>query len=369
MLEWQFFSLNTQTHSRPSIDFILVHMHASNIICQRYVSNLVILSFPPQSPLPPSLGKGVRSIKLPDMPMGGDLSNGAAIHNSKVYISAMCEDETGKLVHRIFVYSTNEQKWNVLENPKQNFGSAIALVNNHITLIGGGDEIGKVTDTLSTWYEEEGRWKQVLPPMPTRQISPAVISHDNLLLVTGGATEYASIRNTTNVLDLATMKWTTPEELNLPVPLWRHHLALCGEYLYLVGGAMLFYAKPPEDVNSQAWRAKWSEVKQIAAPQHSQPRRGVWMQIADPPTLCPTPVSCGGTLYTVGGRTRCNNLISTVYSYITARDQWVSVGDMSVGRVDSCAVPLSSTSIFVAGGSFLDDEDASDSPLTELLQL
>ena len=123
-------------------------MHASNIICQRYVSNLVILSFPPQSPLPPSLGKGVRSIKLPDMPMGGDLSNGAAIHNSKVYISAMCEDETGKLVHRIFVYSTNEQKWNVLENPKQNFGSAIALVNNHITLIGGGDEIGKVTDTL-----------------------------------------------------------------------------------------------------------------------------------------------------------------------------------------------------------------------------
>ena len=303
------------------------------------------------------------------MPMGGDLSDGAIVHNSKVYISAMCEDETDKLVHRIFVYSIYEQKWNVMENPKQTFASAIALVNNHITLIGGDYETGRITNTLSTWYEEEDRWKQVLPPMPTRRASPAVISHDNLLLVTGGATEYASIRNTTDVLDLTTMKWTTPEELNLPVPLWRHHLALCGEYLYLVGGFKLFYANPPEDFNSQAWRAKWSDVKQTAAPQHSQPHRGVWTQIADPPALRPTPVSCGGTLYAVGGWTRDNKLVSTVYTYITARDQWVSVGDMSVRRVCSCAMPLSNSTIFVAGSSFLDDEDPSDSPLTELLQL
>ena len=34
---------------------------------------------------------------------------------------------------------------------------------------------------------------------------------------------------------------------------------------------------------------------------------------------------------------------------ITSRNQWVSVGDMSVGRYGHCAVPLSNT-IFVAGG-------------------
>ena len=81
---------------------------------------------------------------------------------------------------------------------------------------------------------------QVLPSTPTRRVSPTAISRDNLLLVTGGVAEGESIFNTTDVLDLTTMKWTTPEGLNLPVPLWQHHLALCGENLYLLGGATVY---------------------------------------------------------------------------------------------------------------------------------
>ena len=174
---------------------------------------------------------------------------------------------------------------------------------------------------------------------------------------------------TTPLLYHTTMKWSSPEGLNLPVPLYGHQLVLCREYLYLVGGTTEYPWQSPEDDNSQAWRAKWSDVKQTAAPQHSQPQRGVWTQIADPPTLSPTPVSCGGTLYTVGGRTRDGKLISTVYTYITARNQWVSVGDMSVGRYGHCAVPLSSNSIFVAGGNVVNEGKVSLSSLTELLLL
>ena len=301
-------------------------------------------------------------MKLPDMPMGA-ASCGATIHNSKVYISAFGEGANGKHVFPVLVYSTNELKWSTLH--EQQRCAVIAVLNNHVTLIGGGDvSTGKVTNTLSTWYEEEGQWKQVLPPMPTGRFRPAVICHDNLLLVRGGLAEDMSVLNTTAVLDLTTMKWITPEGLNLPVPLWTHHLALCGEYLYLVGGMT------PEDNNSQVWRAKWSDVKQTAAPQHSQPQRGVWTRIADPPTLHPTPVSCGGTLYTVGGRTRDGKSISTaVYTYITARNQWVSVGDMSVGRYRHCAVPLSSNTIFVAGGCIENEDKGFFSSLTELLLL
>ena len=240
-------------------------------------------------------------------------------------------------------------RWGTL--PEQKPYAAIAVVNNQVILIGGQDvSTEKVTNTLSTWYEEEGRWKQVLPPMPTGRSCPAVISHDNLVLVTGGLAADDSVLNTTDVLDLTTMKWSTPEGLNLPISLWRHHLALNGEYLYLVGGATTYHGQSPEDVNSQAWRAKWRDVKQTAVPQYTQSRRGMWTQIADPPTLRPTLVSCGGTLYTVGGQTRDGKPISTVYFYITARNQWVSVGDMSVGRAEHCAVPLSSNTIFVAGG-------------------
>ena len=165
------------------------------------------------------------------------------------------------------------------------------------------------------------------------------------------------------------MKWTTPKGLNLPIPLWWHHLELCGEYLYLVGGATVYPWQSTKDINSQAWRTKWSDVKQTAAPQHSQPRKGVWTRIADPPTLLPNAASCGGTLYTVGGLTGENKPITTVYTYITARNHWVSVGDMSVERVGFCAVPLSSTSIFVAGGEVVDESKYTYSSSTELLLL
>ena len=206
--------------------------------------------------------------------------------------------------------------------------------------------------------------------MPTGRFCLAVISHDNLLLVTGGVAEDDStVLNTTDVLDLTTMKWTTPKRLNLSVPLWRHHLALAGEYLYLVGGSMEYPWQSTDEDNTQAWRAKWSDVKQTAAPQHSQPQRGVWTRIADPPTLRPTPVSCAGTLYAVGGWTRDGKPISTVYTYITARDQWVSVGDMSMRRLGHCAVPLSNTTIFVAGGRVTNERKYTYSPLTDLLLL
>ena len=310
----------------------------------------------------------VHNVKLPDMPMGAE-SCGATIHNSKVYISTLRRDGSDKAVFPVLVYSTNEHKWSALYNQQR--AATMAVVNNHITLIGGRDvSTGKVTNTLSTWYEEEGRWKQVLPPMPTGRSRPAVISHDNLLLVTGGlAEDFSTVLNTTDVLDLTTMKWSTPEGLNLPVPLCGHHLALCGEYLYLVGGATVNRSKPPEDDNSQAWRAKWSDVKQTAASQHSQPQRGVWTRIADPPNFYPTPVSCGGTLYTVGGVTRNYKSTSAVYTYITARNQWVSVGDMSVGRYGHCAVPLKSNTIFVAGGKVVNESKRAYSSWTELLLL
>ena len=215
--------------------------------------------------------------------------------------------------------------------------------------------------------------------MPTRRVCPAVISHDNLLLVTGGVAEDAStILNTTDVLDLTTMKWSTPKGLNLPVPLMWHHLALCGEYLYLVGGIKVFSeqedsssSEDSKSPNSQAWGAKWSDVKQSTAPQHSQPQKSasVWTQIADLPTLRPTTVSCGGTLYSVGGANTSVELCKGVYTYIPARNQWVSVGDMSVGRCVHCAVPLSSNTIFVAGGMSENGDNILMSPSTELLLL
>ena len=322
----------------------------------------------PQSSLSPSPGMKVQIMKLPNMPIRAT-SFGATLHNSKVYISAASNDVSGKRTRPILVYSNNELKWSTLA--EQQGASTIAVVNGHVTLIGGHSvSTRKITSKLSTWYEKEAQWKRVMPPMPTRRYSPAAISLDNLLLVTGGvADDGSTVLSTTDVLFFTTMKWTSPEGLKLPVPLWQHHLALCGEYIYLVGGATVHPWQSPENDNPQAWRAKLSDIKQAAAPHHSQPQRSVWARIADPPTLRPAAVSCGGTLYTVGGRTKDNKPISTVYTYNTAMNKWVAVGAMSVERVCHCAVPLSRTTILVAGGHVLHEGKLSTYSMTSELLL
>ena len=302
------------------------------------------------------------------MPMEA-VSASATIHKKTLYISALFDATDGKIDGNVLVYSTNEHKWSTLPMPQTQ--SAIAVISNHITLIGGHNvSSSKVHKALFTWYEEEGQWKQVVPPMPTGRSVPAVLSHDNLLLVTGGVAEdFSTVFNSTDVLDVATMKWTTPEALKLPVPLWWHCLVLCGDYIYLVGGIKTYPWKSLDDNNSKAWRTKWSDVKQTTASQHSQPRMSVWTQIADPPNLSPNAVSCAGTLYTIGGRARGNRVPRGVYAYDPTRNQWVSVGDMSVGRCLHCAVPLSNTTIFVGGGEVLNEGKISCSSSAELLLL
>ena len=307
-------------------------------------------------------------LKLPNMPMEAT-SVSATIHKKILYISTSFKDTHDEIDGNLLVYSTNEHKWNTLPVPLT--CSGISVANNRITLIGGLDVSSrKINQALFTWYEEEGQWKQALPPMPTGRSIPAVISHDNLLLVTGGlAKDFSTVLNSTDVLDLTTMKWTTPEALKLPEPLFRHFLVLCGDYIYLVGGIKTYPLKSLDDYNSKAWRTKWSDVKQTTASQHSQPRMSVWTQIADPPNVSPTAVSCAGTLYTVGGYAGGDKILRGVYAYDTIRNQWVSIGDMSVGRRLHCAVPLSNASIFVAGGVVLNEGKSSYSSSAELLLL
>ena len=73
----------------------------------------------------------------------------ATVYESRVYVRATHHDE-----HPVLVYSSNEDKWSTLT--QQQSPSAIAIVNNHITLIGGADlSTRKATNTLSTWNSVE----------------------------------------------------------------------------------------------------------------------------------------------------------------------------------------------------------------------
>ena len=265
------------------------------------------------------------------------------------------------------MYSAEDNAWSTL--PESNYNAPIAIVNGHISLIGGRDaKTDKLTNILSTWFEEEGEWGQILPSMPSGQISSRAYHHGNLLFVTGGAEinaeeEKGAVTNKVHVYNFSAMKWTTPQPLQLQKPLQSHFLIHFKEYIYLMAGASNYLntvdAMPKELLhNSDAWRARWADVEesvqQDAEVQPSQQGRSVWTPIEAPPALRSTVAMCNNAIISIGGISDGlpQNAIYKLVDYNTDRPCWIRVGRMSVGRYRHAVVPLGNlgAALFVVGG-------------------
>ena len=303
-------------------------------------------------------------VNLPPMPIELQVISSTLL-NGNIYITGIATDkEPGS--SQVQVYSLNDSRWSVL--PKApNYNARIAVINGRIALIRGSEEGIKLTNVVSNWFEDENKWKQIVPKMPTGQLASGVCYHDDLLLVSGGVEESTSrgrpfrVRDTVYVYNTKTgEKWSIPQALQLPKPLRSHDLVLCGEYVYLTGGSTTFptrFEDGKKHFNSEAWRAKWSDVREAVqlatAMQQPQPVRNVWSRIADPPNVRSTAISCNNSLLLVGGL-KGGSPQRAIYKFVYEKvdKPWIEVGSMSVGRYRHAAVPLGNCGavLFVAGG-------------------
>ena len=237
------------------------------------------------------------------------------------------------------------------------YNARLVVMDGRITLIGGPSfETKSITDVQATWFEEEGRWKESW--MNTRRLDPGVCQYDNLLLVTGGVIDAAeegktTVVNTVDVYNCSTKTWTTPQALELPVELRSHHLVVFEEYIYVIGGAFVHpCVNGDKQFNRQAWRARWSDVKE-AVKQPFKKTQSVWKPTVAPPVLRPTVVVYKGFLLSIGGVVD-EMPKKGIYMFVDGEADWMKVGEMKMGRyrhgvvpgpVESCGI-----SLFVVGG-------------------
>ena len=321
----------------------------------------------PQSTLRTSTNSST-IMKLPPMPVEMQVIT-SLLHRNKVYVTGISTDHVPNS-RRVQVYSLEENTWSTL--PESNYNAPIAIINDRITLIGGRDaQSNMLTNMMPSWIEEEGEWKQILPSLPTKRYSTRVCHRGNLLLVAGGAEarteegEKGEVTNKVHVYNFSTMKWTTPQSLQLPKPLRSHYLIQLDDYIYLMGGAHTFLdrvdavPKEPEVIhNSHAWRARWSDVEeaaqQNAAVPPSQHGASVWTPITAPPILRPTIAMYNNAIISVGGILdgKSRKVIYKLVGYESDSPHWIEVGSMSVGRYRHAVVPLGNvgSALFVAGG-------------------
>ena len=160
------------------------------------------------------------------MPIGINLGK-AVVHNQRVFVSG----ESGEQIVQIYDVKTN--KWSTL--PPSHSGSGATIINDQLTLIGGRDTRGIPTSKLVTWTGEE--WLELYPPIHTARYWPGVLAIGDLVIVSGGEVGCGNV-DTIEFLDIKNRKWIQsnlklPQPLSLSLSLSRHHMALCGEYIYI----------------------------------------------------------------------------------------------------------------------------------------
>ena len=90
------------------------------------------------------------------------------------------DDDKFSKRRQVQVYSLDDEEWakepgDPMLTPAPNYNAPIAVINGRITLIGGRDaETGKITNMVSTWFEIEQQWKQILPLMPTERLESGI---------------------------------------------------------------------------------------------------------------------------------------------------------------------------------------------------
>ena len=308
------------------------------------------------------------------------------LFKGKVYVTGIAKDEDiGS--RQVQVYSLEEGKWSTLPEAP-NYNAPAAIIDGYFTLIGGRlTENTAITSILRSWIEEESKWVQTVTDIPKVRLESGVCYHDNLLLVAGGIVEAeknksAKLVNTVDVYNVSTKRWSTPKGLELPKALRSHHLVVFEENIYIMGGAMVFPARPegPDtQFNAEAWRARWSDVK-VAVTQPSK-LKSVWTPIRAPPDLRPTVVSYRNSLFSIGG-VKDGDPKNAVYKFVDGKivdgkvdNCWKPVGYMREGKYRHGVVPLGShgTALFVAGGRVqgnpLEDEIHEKSSSAELVLL
>ena len=244
----------------------------------------------------------------------------------------------GTVVH---AYHVDEDKWTNLPDCTQNcFG--LAVINSLLTAVGGkkspSDEPTNTHTSLC-----EGKWVELLPPMSTNRVWPAVVTTDNknYVIVAGGKMDYGRTELTTvEVLNCSSLQWTSV--CDLPKPLFFIVVTICDDRIYCFDFNYAAYTCTVDSLlsSSQSLTADTHTDSQTTSPQ-------IWRALPDVPAKFSTPASLCGQLVAVGGEG-----VSTIHQYNMTSGSWEAIGSMPTARKDSLVVVLPGDKMLVVGGNW-----------------
>lgn len=287
-----------------------------------------------QAPLQLSWKKGS------DMPfeMGDYVQSG--VIEKEVYIGGGWAGTGNNNNYVVMVYNIESKKWATLP-PYKTDGFALAVIDNHLLLVGGVESSGSESKVLGVWEPVQNLWTHPYKEMPTaRRLCSAVVS-DKWLVVAGGVTEKKRV-SSVEVLNTSTNEWYTAPPT--PTPWSSMKTAVVGNLGFFMGG-----------VESEKYSTKvycldiQTLISHITSKASSGKDSEMWKEIPELNLIWSAPLQMGRSLLSVGGNSDAN-AVPAIYLYQIDANQWVRIGDLPFSRYHCACTMISDTDMLVAGG-------------------
>ena len=243
-------------------------------------------------------------------------------------------------IANVHAYHVDEDKWTSLPDCTQKY-FGLAVINSLLTAVGGqkrpSDEPTKTLTSL-----RKGKWVELLPPMSTNRVRPAVVTTDNnnYIIVAGGRSEFygGTTLATVEVLNCSSLQWTSVCDLPRPLPFIA--ATICNDRIYCFDLANAAYTCTVDSLlsSSQSLTADTHTDSQTTSPH-------IWRALPDVPAGWSTPASLCGQLVAVGGMG-----VSTIHQYNMTSGSWEAIGSMPTARRSSLVVVLPGDKMLVVGG-------------------
>ena len=240
------------------------------------------------------------------------------------------------------VYQFEEDQWTALpECPHYN--SALTVVNEQLTTVGGSHDYGPTNSLASLTGEGKDRkWVEHFPRMPTSRWGLAAVCRGTSLIAAGGLDGGRALR-TVEVMDTESLQWTLVNPL--PHPMQWASIAVSQEKVYLLGG---FDQNCP---TLSVFTCSTLQTQPLDA-QLEKPANQLtpWHQAADAPRYFSTAVCVGEVLLAIGGASAAGENTSAIAAYNRTSDSWEDIGHMTTPRSRPLVALLPSNELIVAGG-------------------
>ena len=254
----------------------------------------------------------------------------------------------------VYEYNSEKETWSVLpECPHMSF--TLAVINSLLTAVGGWQSMAIITNQLISIKGTGGgglRWKQELPPMPTKRSNIAIAQQGKSLIAAGG---YANGKRltTVEVLNTETYQWLTAA--SLPHPFSNGSLVFAKDRVCMLGGYdhrgvtnSVLMCSVHDLLKSCLVHPGEEQVKQASIFRKST--HNVWQRVANLPLYLSTCSTLNGQLLAIGGKDSKSQHRTAVHAYNVTANSWSVVSHMTVPRSHSMVVELPGNTLAVVGG-------------------